>query len=121
MDFRIRQTSTASPAEPGGLSYWSSVLQSDSDSELKKYIIHHLRQILIAIDEYKITGALPILDAIESTIGHAYLDKKYYSFLKDTDIGKQIVVTLGVAANLVTIAVGIPAITQGILMLAGHG
>lgn len=99
----------------------SSVLQSDSDSELKKYVIHHLRQILVAIDEYKITGALPILDAVESTIGHAYIDKKYYSYLKDTDIGKQIVIALGAVANLVTIAVGVPAITQGILMLSSHG
>ena len=99
----------------------NAVVQSDSESELKKYIIHHLRHILIAIDEYRITGALPILDAVESTIGHAFLDKEYYNYLKETDTGKQIVTTLGVVANLVAIAVGIPAITQSILMLTGHG
>lgn len=98
-----------------------SVINSDAEVSLKKYIVHHLRQILNAIDEYIITGALPILDAVEATIGHAYLDKSYRSYLTKTEMGKEILETLGAVANLVTIAVGIPAITHGILMLAHAG
>lgn len=99
----------------------SSVIQSDAEVSLKKYITHHLRLILNAIDEYKITGALPILDAVESTIGHAFLDENYRSYLKDTDMGKKIVETLGAVANLVTIAVGIPVLAHSILMLTAGG
>lgn len=98
----------------------SSVIESDTEISLKKYVIHHLRQILNAIDEYKITGALPILDAVESTIGHAYLEKGYHSYLTSTEIGRQILDTLGAVANLVTIAVGIPVLTHSLQLLA-HG
>lgn len=99
----------------------NNVINSDAEASLKKYIVHHLRKILNAIDEYKITGALPILDAVESTIGHAYLDQDYKSYLTGTEMGKQILDTLGAVANLVTIAVGIPVITHGLLALAHVG
>ena len=99
----------------------SRVVDSDFDAQLKKYIIHHLRQILVAIDEYKITGALPILDAVESTIGHAYLDESYRNSLQGTEIGKEILTTLAAVANLVTIAVGLPPLAHAVLQLTGHG
>lgn len=98
-----------------------SVIQSNAEVSLKKYISHHLRLILNSIDEYKITGALPILDAVETTIGHAYLDEEYRSYLTSTDMGSKILETLAAVANLVTVAVGIPALAHTILMLTGTG
>lgn len=99
----------------------NTVIQSDAEFPLKKYIIHHLRQILNSIDEYKITGALPILDSVESTIGHAYIDNSYHYYLTSTDNGKHILDILRTVADLVTIAVGLPVVTKGILMITGHG
>ncbi|WP_312147023.1 hypothetical protein [Stutzerimonas kunmingensis] len=89
------------------------------EASIKKYIVHHLRKILISIDEYKITGALPILDAVETTIGHAYLDEGYRNLLKNSEIGARILDTLSATANLVTVAVGIPQIAQTFLQLGG--
>lgn len=99
----------------------SGVVHADVGDGVKKYIIHHLKMILNAIDEYTITGAIPILDAVESTIGHAYLDENYRAFLKETEIGRSILTALAAVANIVTIAVSMPAIAQGILKLTGGG
>ena len=97
------------------------VLASETPNDIKKYVVHHLRKILTAIEEYKITGALPILDAVESTIGHAYLDSGYRSFLTSSDVGARILETLAATANVVTVAVGIPQLAQGFALLANGG
>lgn len=97
------------------------VILSETPQELKKYIIHHLRKILTSIEEYKITGSMPILDAVESTIGHAYLDQGYLKFLKDTELGARILETLAITANVVTVAIGIPQLTQAFSQLTQAG
>ena len=95
----------------------SEVIGSDVDPSIKKYIIHHLYKILTAIDEYKITGSLPILDAVEATIGHAYMDKGYREFLQSNGLGAKVLGVLGATADIVTAAIGIPQLTQGLFML----
>ncbi|MCC4600469.1 hypothetical protein [Xanthomonas melonis] len=95
-----------------------SVLESEISQGLKKFIVHHLRKILTSIEEFKITGSIPILDAVESTIGHAHLEKGFYEFLKDTELGRRILDTLAATANVVTVAVGIPQISQALLTIS---
>ncbi|WP_372191351.1 hypothetical protein ACCQ21_19530 [Xanthomonas axonopodis pv. desmodiigangetici] len=95
-----------------------SVLESEISRDLKKFIVHHLRKILTSIEEYKITGSIPILDAVESTIGHAHLEKSFYEFLTDTELGRRILDTLAATANVVTVAVGIPQISQVLLTVS---
>lgn len=96
----------------------AEVIGSEVDQSIKKYIVHHLYKILTAIDEYKITGSLPILDAVEATIGHAYLDQQYRKFLQGNEIGTKVLEVLGATADIVTVAIGIPQLTIGLLMLA---
>ncbi|WP_146092570.1 hypothetical protein [Xanthomonas arboricola] len=95
-----------------------SVLEAEIARDLKKFIVHHLRKILTSIEEYKITGSMPILDAVESTIGHAHLEKSFCEFLKDTELGRRVLDTLAATANVVTVAVGIPQISQTLLTLS---
>jgi hypothetical protein len=97
----------------------SEVLESEIAPEIKKYVVHHLRKILTCIEEYTITGALPLLDAVESPIGHAYLDEGYKNFLTSTEIGRRVLDTLAATANVVTVAVGIPQLSQVFLQLTG--
>lgn len=96
---------------------YKEVLESDLPDEIKKYLIRSLRKLILSIDEYKLTGAPPILDAIETAIGHAYLDKEYKNFLIDTELGKKLLDTLASMANVVTVAVGLPQLTQAIALL----
>lgn len=94
------------------------IIASTLDDEVRKYLSRYIRKIIVAIDEYRITGALPLLEAVETTIGHAHLHSEYKSFLTDTELGRRLLETLGSMANVVTVAVGIPQITPVIALLA---
>ncbi|WP_428025814.1 hypothetical protein [Arcobacter sp.] len=91
----------------------NDILDSDISENLKKYIIKYLRKILIAIEEYKISGIEPIIESLETTLGHAFLDDEYKSvILKESSIGEKIRNTLADIANLVTTCQGVFSIAQ---------
>jgi hypothetical protein len=96
------------------------VRSSQLPPRLKSYVVLQLHDLISALDDYFITGAEPILERIEATIGHAYIDAEYKGFLKDHELGKSLLDCLGAAANLVTVAVGIPQLAQ-IIQLLQHG
>lgn len=95
------------------------IFASEIDFDVKKYLIKSIREILINIDEYKLTGALTLLHTVESMVGHAHLNAPYRRILTDTELGKRILDSLGAVANTVTVAVGIPQLTQTIQLLSG--
>ena len=95
------------------LDLMDQVLQSDIDFELKKYLVRSIRRLINSIEEYKLTGAVAICDAIESTVGHAWLSPAFGEFLKTTDLGKKFASTLSVMADAITVATPlIPAIAN---------
>ena len=96
------------------------VRASDLPPRLKAYVVLQLHGLIATLDDYFITGAEPILERIEATIGHAYVDAEYKGFLKDHELGKSLLGCLGAAANLVTVAVGIPQLAH-VVQLLGHG
>lgn len=96
------------------------VRPSDLPPRLKSYVVLQLHDLVSALDDYFITGAEPILEHIEATIGHAYIDPEYKGFLRDHELGKSLLDCLGAAANLVTVAVGIPQLTK-LIQLLQHG
>lgn len=93
------------------------LMNSDQPDDIKKYLARNIRRMIVSIDEYRLTGALPLLDAIDTTIGHAALEKGYKSFLTDTELGKRILDTLSSMANVVTVAVGIPQLTVALAQI----
>lgn len=90
----------------------TDVLASDIEDSLKTYVARALRKILTAIDEYKLGGAQPILESVEQAVGHAMVDPRYKSFLTDADLGKRVLDLLQAAGGLVTVATGLPVLTQ---------
>lgn len=88
------------------------ILAANLPDEIKKYLARNIRELITSIDEYKITGALPLLDAIAKTLGHAHVNKEYRDFLTDEDLGKRVFEALTAMANVVTVTVGLPQITQ---------
>ncbi|MEZ8782599.1 hypothetical protein AB6D77_08090 [Vibrio splendidus] len=93
-------------------------IASELSPEFKKFMTHYLQKILNSINDYLISGALPILDAIESTLGHAVLDPNFRDELKETETGSKIRVMLGDLANIVTVAT---AATGAAAYLASNG
>lgn len=99
---------------------YSEVISStEIEPEVKKYLVRYLRKLLVSIDEYRLTGALPILESVETMVGHIHVDQKYKSFMRDQELGKRIIDVLNTAAGVVTVAVGLPQLTQAIQQLSG--
>lgn len=92
----------------------------DLDQNFRSYIIHYLRKIITAIDEYRISGAIPISEVIESTFGHAFVDENYRKSMSGTEFGAKVVSVLGAVAATVTIAVGLPQLPDTFQYLLGQ-
>jgi uncharacterized protein YlzI (FlbEa/FlbD family) len=99
------------------LEIYKEILQSNLEQEIRIYLTRHIRKILTGIDEYFLTGALPILEAVETTIGHAYLHKNYASFLRDEKLGQKVLDMLNATASVVTVAAGLTQIPPVITLL----
>jgi hypothetical protein len=96
------------------------VRASQLSPRVKAYVVLQLHDLVAALDDYFITGAEPILERIEAAIGHAYVDPEYMGFLRDHELGKSLLECLSAAANLVTVAVGIPQLVH-VVQLLGQG
>ena len=95
------------------------VMDMDLDESFKKYIVGYLRKIIISIEEYKISGATPIVESIESILGHAFIDENYRKNIVETDFGTKLITTLSAVASVVTIAVGLPQLPETFQFLLG--
>jgi hypothetical protein len=95
----------------------SFVLELDSallPQELKAYLARELNELQHRLRCYGITGALPVLRQVESMVGHCLVDQSYYSFLTSHELGKRLFDSLNAMAAVVTVAVGLPQLTQTI-------
>jgi Rad3-related DNA helicase len=92
----------------------------DIDENFKNYIVNYLRKITIAIEEYKISGATPIVESIEKILGHSFIDEEYRENLFKTKTGNKIITTLEVVASVVTIAVGLPELSEPLHFLLSN-
>lgn len=97
------------------------IRSSELPPRIRSYVALQLHDLLSALDNYFISGAEPILERVEATIGHAHIDPAYKGFLKDHELGKSLLDCLSAAANLVTVAIGIPQLTQIIQLLPHNG
>lgn len=93
------------------------VSETEIDSTVKEYVVRYIQKIITSLDECYITGALPILESVETAIGHAHIDKNYKEFLKETALGKKMLDALHTAASAVTLAVGLPEIAHKMIPL----
>ncbi len=87
-------------------------MKSDISNEIKIYISKWLHKLLINIDEYRITGAQPIMDGVETMFGHAFSDSEYRKYLSETNSGKSLVNVLAVIASSITIVLGVPQLPE---------
>lgn len=93
------------------------VLVSDLKAELKAQVARCLRRVLEALDEYRITGGLGVLESTEVALGHSAVDSEYRSFLTSTELGGRVLDAISAAANLVTVSLGVPMLTVAIAPL----
>lgn len=93
------------------------VFSSDMPIDLKKTFLKYLNKILNALESYYITGATPIMEAVESAMGHAVVDSEYADALKQTGTGEQLITFLGSLIDAVASVQGLPPVTTPFLQL----
>jgi len=95
-----------------------SILSNEKlDKDIKLYLIRTLQRIIVSIDEYFISGYIPIVDAIETAIGHLAVDskteeKKVYQAFYETGVIKELFTALNIISAMVTLETGMPQITN---------
>lgn len=89
-----------------------SVIESSQPTEVKNYLVRQIRRLIVSIDEYRLTGALPILEHIEAAAGHTLFDPQYKTFVNDNTLGIRFVEILSVISNVVTVATGLPSLSN---------
>ena len=86
----------------------SGIVIDIKDSELpvnvKKYMILKLREILLAIDEYEITGEGSIIEVVESVFGHLILNQEFRDSVKDSSASGKFWDFMSKVALIATIA-----------------
>lgn len=90
----------------------AELLESDFNPEFKEYLARCLQKMLMAIDEYRISGALPIMDTIEGAFGHAFFNAGYKQDLSNTKFGSKVFSVLSSVADTMTLALGVPMLPQ---------
>lgn len=83
-------------------------MESDIPNEIKQYISRKLHELLLHVDEYRITGVQPIMDGMETILGHAFYDIEYRKCLSGTSLGEKLFDVLNKISSLVTVALGAP-------------
>ncbi|CNG29290.1 Uncharacterised protein [Yersinia enterocolitica] len=92
------------------------IIGSELDQGVEYALLALLKKALEAIEMYQVTGAGPIMEAVEASIGKVMFDQNLQEEIKSGTIGKQFGALMGGLANFVTIAQGVkelagPAIT----------
>jgi hypothetical protein len=83
------------------------VISSDVEIKVKEYLVKSLRKVESALDNYRFTGVVPVLESIEIVAGHMFTDSNFKKSL-DADLGYKVFSTLGAVADGVSIATGAP-------------
>ncbi|SFW16799.1 hypothetical protein SAMN03159511_1016 [Pseudomonas sp. NFACC19-2] len=78
--------------------------------KVRKYIEISIRKIMLAIDEYHLSGESEIIDAVEAAMGHAFFDKDYRDVMSETEVGKKLFDIFNQISVIVTLSTGLPAI-----------
>ena len=88
------------------------VRDSDLEIDIQSYLLSALAKIHISIIEYKITGYLPVMDSIDSTIGHAVINTDFIDKVNKSSVGKKLWGTLQVLSVTIGIATGVPQLPE---------
>lgn len=73
---------------------------------IKSYMLTQLKKVLVAADDYKITGAKAVVQIVEETFGHAVLKNNLVKPVEGNPVAKKFWAYMANAAVITTIATG---------------
>ncbi|MCR8932777.1 MULTISPECIES: hypothetical protein [unclassified Pseudomonas] len=80
------------------------VLSGELEQKVREYLARSLRKVIIALEEYRLGGEIPITSSIDALLGHSAFDSEYRSAISETTIGSKILNVLGGISDAVTVA-----------------
>ncbi|MNJ59593.1 hypothetical protein D3C77_552870 [compost metagenome] len=83
-------------------------LESQLEPKAKNYLVKALRKILAALDDYRLTGVVPVIESIELVAGHMFTDSQFKNSMS-SDFGNKVFSVIGAMADSIAIATGAPA------------
>lgn len=116
---RLLESSTISDLREKVDGVLREAVGADIPGDIKRFLVRSLHKIIVAMDEYRISGAVPIQDAIDMTLGHAFVNHEYREMLRGSGIGKKVLDTLTAVASAVTVAIGLPQLPAAFKFLIG--
>ncbi|WP_070095963.1 hypothetical protein [Pseudomonas sp. NBRC 111139] len=85
----------------------NETLESDLEDKVKNYLAKALRKILSALDDYRLTGIIPVVESIELVAGHMFTDSKFRASM-NSEFGNKLFSVIGAIADSIAIATGAP-------------
>ncbi|HHQ6628062.1 TPA: hypothetical protein ACSTL5_004609 [Serratia fonticola] len=95
------------------------VLNSDIDQDVRFAIVELLKKTLEAIELYQLTGAGPIMEAVELSVGKIMFNEKLQEEVKTGTVGKKLAGIMGGLASIVVVAQGIKEIAPPVISFLG--
>lgn len=96
----------------------NDILENEElDKDIKRYLVRCLQRVIVAIDEHFISGYTPIVEAIETTLGHLVIARisegeKVRTAFRETGVAEKLFNVLGIISTLVTLETGVPLIAK---------
>lgn len=95
----------------------NDILENEElDKDIKRYLVRSLQRVIVAIDEHFISGYTPIIEAIETTLGHLVIDRtsegeKVRTAFYKTGVVGEFFDALNIISAMVTLRSGLPLIS----------
>ena len=84
----------------------SEIEAAELPENIKLYMLTQLKKVLVAADDYKITGSKEVVQIVEETFGHAILKNNLVKPVENHPIAKKFWAYMANAAVITTIATG---------------
>lgn len=91
--------------------------EAELDIELKNFMLKRIRDILNAIDEYKLNGIEPLMDSLNITIGQIILNNELAVKSSKEDFAKKFWNLIVNTSVMVTLLTGVPQIANNLQSL----
>ncbi|EOT1827778.1 hypothetical protein ACNHUJ_004433 [Vibrio vulnificus] len=90
----------------GALELISEVEASELPESIKSYMLAQLKKVVVAADDYKITGSKEVVQIVEETFGHAILKNDLVKPVENHPVAKKFWAYMANAAVITTIVTG---------------
>ncbi len=84
----------------------SEIVAANLPDHIKSYMLSQLKKVVVAADDYKITGSKEVVQIVEETFGHAILKHDLVKPVESNPIAKKFWTFMANAAVVTTIATG---------------